>query len=149
MSKLLYFLLGVIIINCHRSVTQAANTISINPQGMTQSLAIQGTSGGSIVAQEVAQTKNTATGFCNGYVNSQPNHLLNIESFAPYLRLEIASDADTTIIIKGPGGVWCNDDSDDANPMIEGQWQSGLYQVWVGSYQVNSSHDYQIRINSR
>ncbi|MEM7595774.1 MAG: hypothetical protein AAF383_30450, partial [Cyanobacteria bacterium P01_A01_bin.83] len=109
----------------------------------------QGTSGGAIAAQEVAQTKNTATGFCNGYVNSQPNHLLNIESFAPYLRLEIASNADTTIVIQGPGGVWCNDDSNNANPMIEGQWQPGVYQVWVGSYQVNSSHDYQIRINAR
>jgi hypothetical protein len=46
-------------------------------------------------------------------------------------------------------GVWCNDDAGSANPIIEGQWQPGVYQVWVGSYQANSHNKYKIKIKGK
>ncbi len=143
------FLLGLVVsISCYPASAQASNTITINQNSIAQPLTIKGISGGAIRAQEMAQTENTATGYCDGYVSSQPNHLLKLESFWEFLRLEVASQADTTILVKGPGGVWCNDDAGTANPMIEGQWQPGLYQVWVGSYQANSENEYQIKISN-
>ncbi|MEM7761382.1 MAG: hypothetical protein AAF298_25115 [Cyanobacteria bacterium P01_A01_bin.40] len=149
-KKSLYFLLSIILaIHWNQSITQAADAISLNASNMAQPVVIDGTSGGAIKAQEIAQTTKTATGFCDGYVSYQPNHLLKLESFFAYLRLEINSQADTTIIIKGPGGVWCNDDAGTANPMIEGQWQVGLYQVWIGSYYENTDHNYQIKITGK
>ena len=69
-----------------------------------------------------------------------------LNSFFNFLKVEVASQADTTIIIQGPGGVWCNDDTDNVNPIIEGQWQPGIYRVWIGSYQADSNNDYQIKI---
>jgi hypothetical protein len=49
-------------------------------------------------------------------------------------------------MIKGPGGIWCNDDTNDTNPVIEGQWQPGSYKIWIGSYQVDVFNDYLIKI---
>ena len=62
------------------------------------------------------------------------------------MRLEVESTSDTTILVQGAGGTWCNDDAGSANPVIEGQWQPGIYQIWVGSYQANKNNDYQIKI---
>lgn len=148
--KIPYFLLGLAMsLTCYPSFAQASNIITINQSNIAKPLTIQGTSGGAIAAQEISQTKMTATGYCDGYVSPQPNHLLKLESFWEFLRLEVASQADTTILVKGVGGVWCNDDAGTTNPVIEGQWQPGLYQVWVGSYQANSTNDYQIKITGK
>lgn len=128
---------------------QASKNLTIDRQMSNQPLTMEGISGGTISAQEITQTENTATGYCDGYVQPQPNHLLTLESFFEFLRLEVQSPVDTTILIKGPGGVWCNDDSGTANPMIEGQWQPGVYKIWIGSYRNNTSNDYQITIIGR
>ena len=125
---------------------QAQNTITIDRNTIARPLTIMGTSGGEIKSAEIARTENTATGYCDGYVDVQPNHLLQIESLFNSLRLEITSSADTTVLVKGNTGVWCNDDAGSVNPIIEGQWQQGLYKVWVGSHQPNTSNNYQIQI---
>ena len=120
--------------------------ITIDKKLIANPLTVKGMSGGSVTAREITNTDNTATGYCDGFVNRQPNHILKLDSFFNFLKVEVASQADTTIIIQGPGGTWCNDDVDNANPMIEGQWQPGIYRVWIGSYRANSSNDYQIKI---
>jgi hypothetical protein len=125
------------------------SVVNINHQTLAKPLTIMGTSEGNVKAITIARTENTATGYCDGYVNTRPNHVLKLESFFEFLRLEVQSSADTTILVGGAGGVWCNDDAASANPMIEGQWQAGLYKVWVGSYQANTSHRYQIKISGR
>ncbi len=132
-------------VNIHSTFAQ----IAINQSTMTQPLIIEGISGGSIAALEITHTENTATGYCDGFANSQPNHILKLDSFWQFLRLEVESDADTTIMVQGPGGTWCNDDVSSANPMIEGVWQPGIYKVWVGSYQAESSNNYQIKITGQ
>ncbi|MEL6437845.1 MAG: hypothetical protein AAFQ80_01120 [Cyanobacteria bacterium J06621_8] len=132
--------------NLNPSSIRAEQKISIYPEQLTQPLIIQGSTRGIIAAQEIVQTKNTVTGVCNGYVNAQPNYLLDLQAFFPYLKLEVNSQADTTIIIKNSEGVWCNDDSATTNPLIAGQWQAGLYQVWIGSYYQNSDINYQIKL---
>ena len=144
--KATWFWLAIILSIKSYSVLAQASKITISPDLVTQPIVATGTSGGNIPLQEIAGTENTATGYCDGYVNSQANHTLELESFFEFLRLEIASSADTTVLVKGSSGVWCNDDAGTANPVIEGQWQSGLYQIWVGSYQADSNNEYQIKI---
>ncbi|MGK7893249.1 MAG: hypothetical protein AB4372_06370 [Xenococcus sp. (in: cyanobacteria)] len=113
----------------------------INPNPMI----ISGMSGGNIPASEVVHTKETSTGLCEGLVNQQPNHLLVLKTFFEFLKLEVTSATDTTILVQGPGGVWCNDDYYNDNPALEGQWQAGKYKVWIGSYQ-ETPNSYQITI---
>jgi hypothetical protein len=141
-------LLGTILNLSMNSVLaqDAVNKIAINPNLITKPLTIKGISGGTIAATEITKTENTATGSCDGFARRQPNHVLQLDSFFKSLKIEVESTADTTILVRGPGGVWCNDDSDNANPMIEGEWQPGVYQVWIGSYQANVNNNYRLEI---
>ncbi len=52
------------------------------------------------------------------------------------LIFSVESEADTTLIINGPDGSWhCNDDTNGLNPQVTFESpQSGLYDVWVGTY---------------
>lgn len=125
------------------------NSIAIDQNSIAQPLTFEGISGGAITALEITNTENTATGYCDGFASRQPNHILKLASFFEFLRLEVESPADTTILVQGPGGVWCNDDSHNANPMIEGVWQPGEYKVWIGSYQANSNNNYRIKITGK
>ena len=109
-------------------------------------LIVRGISGGKLEATDVVETEGTTTGFCNGFVNNRPNHVLVLKDFFEFLKIEVDSPTDTTIVVEGPGGVWCNDDSDNANPAIEGQWQPGRYKIWIGSYQEDIDYGYQIKI---
>lgn len=111
-------------------------------------IVVRGKSGGKFSAIEIVETENTATGFCNGFIGRKPNHILVLSDFLEYLKLEVASDSDTTIVVQGPGGVWCNDDAETANPAIEGEWQPGKYKIWVGSYQENAKEEYQLSISN-
>ena len=113
----------------------------INPNPMM----IEGMSGGSIPASEVVNTKETSTGLCEGLVEQQPDHILVLKTFFEFLKIEVASSTDTTILVAGPGGVWCNDDYNNDNPALEGQWQAGKYHIWVGSYE-ETPNSYQIKI---
>ncbi|MEL6494912.1 MAG: hypothetical protein AAFQ41_07285 [Cyanobacteria bacterium J06623_7] len=133
----------------HNHPANAQNTVAIDSNTIAQPLIIRGTSNGSIKSAEIARTENTPTGFCDGYVDARPNHLLEIESFLESLRLEVKSSVDSTLMVEGSSGVWCNDDSSSANPMIEGPWQQGLYKVWVGSYQADKQNNYQIEITGK
>ncbi|MDJ0898774.1 MAG: hypothetical protein QNJ55_08175 [Xenococcus sp. MO_188.B8] len=113
----------------------------INPNPMM----IDGMSGGSIQAIEVVHIKETTTGYCNGLVDQQPNHILTLNNFFEFLKIEVESSTDTTILVQGPGGVWCNDDYNNDDPALEGQWQQGKYKIWVGSYD-ETPNSYRIRI---
>ena len=125
----------------------AANTITLGETLEPNPLAVKGKTRGNLTAVDIVATENTATGFCNGFISEQPNHILVLDSFFEFLKLEVTSPSDTTIIVEGPGGVWCNDDSNDANPAIGGQWQPGKYNIWVGSYQENTKDNYQLSIS--
>jgi hypothetical protein len=125
---------------------EKAKNVTIDPQSSPDPLIIAGVSGGPVEAIEVIKREDTTTGYCDGFVNRRPNHTITLNSFFNFLKVEVESNADTTIMIKGPGGIWCNDDAENANPVIEGQWQAGTYKLWIGSYQENENNDYVIRI---
>ena len=50
------------------------------------------------------------------------------------------------MIIKGPGGTWCNDDFDGKDAGIVGEWLAGTYQIWVGSYEKGKYLPYTLKI---
>jgi hypothetical protein len=109
-------------------------------------LTVRGMSGGSIPGSQIAGTETTPTGPCKGFMDEVPDHTLKLVSKFEYLKLVVNSPADTTMIIKGPGGTWCNDDLDDKNPGVVGEWLRGTYQIWIGSYKENDSLPYTLKI---
>lgn len=121
--------------------------VTIRPRFSPDPMTIRGISGGSVSASNVAGRKQTPTGPCVGYMDEEPDHTLVLTSFFRYLSLVVESPQDTTLVISGPGGTWCNDDFQGKNPGIAGQWQAGTYRVWVGSYDTNNYNPYLIRLS--
>lgn len=109
-------------------------------------LMVRGMSGGSVPASQVAGRTETPTGPCSGFVDAAPDHTLKLGTKFDYLKLVVQSPADTIMIIKGPGGTWCNDDLDGKNPGIVGEWLRGTYQIWVGSYDKGKYLPYSLKI---
>lgn len=119
-------------------------SITIDPKFRPDPQIISGISGGMEFAREVAGRRDTEIGPCTGFVDRHPNHTLQITSPLNYLRVQVISPADTTLIISGPGGTWCNDDYQGKNAGIAGQWLPGTYSIWVGSYRQNRYAPYRI-----
>lgn len=111
----------------------AAN-ITLSPKFSPDLVELRGIGGGSIAVQDVAGRRETQTGPCNGFVDAEPDHTVVLSAFFSHLSLKVQSPQDTTLVIKGPGGIWCNDDHEGKNPGIAGEWLAGTYQIWVGSY---------------
>ena len=89
--------------------------------------------------KQITNQTNTATGTCAGWVHKQPDYILTLNSSFKELKVEVTSNKDTTLIVEGPGGTWCNDDfQGNKNPAIPGQWLKGSYKIWVGYNGSNS-----------
>jgi hypothetical protein len=107
---------------------------------------VRGMSGGSISGKEIAGRTETPTGPCTGFFDEKPDHTIELKTRFEYLKLQVQSPADTTIVISGPGGSWCNDDFNGKNPGIIGEWLPGSYNVWIGSYEKNQYLPYTLQI---
>ena len=122
--------------------------LTLSPSDLRTPKTVYGISGGSLTMQSLANQKQTETGECIGFIDTQPDHRLTLTQNFKYLRLQVKSSGDTVLLVKGPGGTWCNDDVSDRNPIIAGEWLSGTYSIWVGSYEQNASFPYLLEITS-
>ena len=123
-----------------------APPLNLSPKFTPDPTELSGVSGGSTAASQVSGQTDTSTGGCLGYVNSQPNHSLNLKAFFNYLKVQVLSSEDTTIVVRGPGGTWCNDDFQNRNAGLDGEWLPGTYQIWVGAYRPDQTVPYTLRI---
>ncbi|MEB3232637.1 MAG: hypothetical protein VKJ64_16630, partial [Leptolyngbyaceae bacterium] len=117
----------------------------LTPNAMANPTVVRGISGGPLRAGQVAGRAETATGICIGFVDREPDHQIELTAFFDYLSLQVESPADTVLVVRGPGGSWCNDDVQGFNPGLAGEWFSGTYDIWIGSYDADTYHPYVIR----
>jgi hypothetical protein len=109
---------------------------------------LEGVSGGNSPVNTITPVESTPTGSCKGYMQRQPDYEVILNNAFNSLTMEVRSEVDTTLVVTGSGGTWCNDDYDgQQNPRINGSWGVGNYRIWVGSYEQNSYHPYQLRIS--
>ncbi|MDB5422009.1 MAG: peptidase protein [Brevundimonas sp.] len=77
-------------------------------------------------------------GQCVGMITDAPDYRINYTAEAGVkLTIRVRSNADTTLVVNGPNGNWyCNDDiGSSTNPgVVYRTPQSGVYDVWVGTY---------------
>lgn len=107
------------------SLTQISSGFLPDPQ--TQ----RGQAGGAMQAS----TLTGGNGDCRGWVPATPQHTLMLGSNFANLRVIVSSAQDTTLVVRGPDGAYrCADDSDMLNPIVEGAFAPGTYQIWVGAY---------------
>jgi hypothetical protein len=120
--------------------------IQVSPGFTPDPVVLRGISGGSTAAQTVSGRDRTATGPCVGFVDASPDHTMTLTNPFSFLSVEVQSSEDTTLVVRGPGGAWCNDDMSGKNPGIAGEWLEGTYQIWIGSYQKDQYHPYILRL---
>lgn len=120
--------------------------VTLSPNFSPDPTTVRGISGGEQAASEISGRADTSTGACTGFIDEDPDHTIVLTDFFDYLSLQVQSPEDTTLVVRGPGGSWCNDDYQGKNPGIAGQWLSGTYEVWIGSYQQGNYHPYVMRI---
>ncbi|MFT6661642.1 MAG: hypothetical protein ACJA0K_001635 [Maricaulis maris] len=94
--------------------------------------------GGAMPASDVSE-------WCPGFVSYQPSYNLNYSAGGFSLYLSAASDVDTVLLVNTPDGAWhCDDDGAgsglNAGMMFE-EPQSGLYNIWVGTFGSGSGYE--------
>jgi hypothetical protein len=112
-------------------------------------IVVRGMSGGSISGKYIARRSQTPTGLCVGYFEEQPAHTLELTTKFNYLKLLVDSPEETTLIVTGPGGTWCNEDFEGKNPGIVGEWLPGTYSIWIGSYKKDRYFPYTLEITEQ
>ena len=127
--------------------SQIFEDVVLTPGRITNPTTLRGISGGPLTASSVAGRTDTVTGICTGFVDQNPDHQIELTEFFDYLSLQVESPEDTVLVVRGPGGSWCNDDVLGFNPGLAGEWFSGVYDVWVGSYNEQTYHPYIIRLS--
>lgn len=104
-----------------------------------------------VVAEGQAGGPRDASGFdpaCVGWITEDVSHLLEIRADFSMLRVVVRSPGDTTLVIRRPDQTFvCNDDYEGLNPAIESAFPTGLYEVWVGSYEQGVRHAYKIGLS--
>ncbi len=140
------------------AIAQPANTFSkktasplfenlvLSPNLKLSPQVLKGISGGTEETQKKSGKPQSETGPCLGFIDTAPDHKVTLNTGFNYLKLRVLSPGDTILLVKGPGGSWCSDDVKDRNPEISGQWLAGTYEIWVGSYEVNTSYPYLLEL---
>ena len=78
---------------------------------------------------------------CRGMIASAPDYNLTYNASSWSLFISASSSSDTTIVVNAPDGNWyCSDDYSGLNPAVEfTNPESGLYNIWVGTYSDTSN----------
>ncbi len=73
-------------------------------------------------------------GNCTGKIASNPDHVINVTS-AVNLKLYTESTTDSTLVLVGPSGTFCDDDSHgNMDAEINAQLAPGRYEVYIGNF---------------
>ncbi|MCA9532441.1 MAG: hypothetical protein KC593_02135 [Myxococcales bacterium] len=122
----------------------APSMANVTPGFMPDPQVLSGTAGGTMQASQM----NPA---CRGYVTPTPNHIINATGNFSMLRLVGSAQQDTTLVVRTPAGAFlCDDDGGgNFNPLVQGAFPPGSYQVWVGSYATGQAIPYRLAVTER
>jgi hypothetical protein len=89
---------------------------------------------------------------CRGFANNAPNHTISLTDNFPVLDLVVYTNSindDATLLLKGDNGVvvCADNEAGGLRPQINRRLTKGIYQVWVGSKNVDHSFSYRLSIS--
>jgi hypothetical protein len=132
----------------YSTVQSQPTPITLSPQFSPNPTELRGTAGGTTPVTKVTGRADSPTGPCIGFANTTPNNTIVLKGEFNALRIQVESGEDTALVVKGPGGIWCNDDFQGKNPGVAGQWLPGKYEVWVSTYAKERTAPYVLRLSS-
>lgn len=92
--------------------------------------------GGSLEAAELTIGRQ-----CQGFINNQPEYIIDYAGGGELLRLFFLGDSDSTLMIAGPDNTWyCSDDyAGETDPLVDiVNPAGGEYAIWVGTREVDT-----------
>ncbi|MEO1147029.1 MAG: hypothetical protein AAFY26_15705 [Cyanobacteria bacterium J06638_22] len=100
---------------------------------------VQGRTGGNTSLPDSVAARDRDGELCLGYGSATPDYILELSAGFDQLTLQV-SGGNTTLIVRGPGGVLCGDDQVSASG-----WTAGDYEVWVGTGSPGERFNYTLR----
>lgn len=121
--------------------TGTTTAVTLSTGFMPDPSTARGQAGGALEASTLA----AGNPMCRGWVPATPQHTLMAQTDFSNLRIIVNAAQDTTLVVRGPDGQYrCADDDEGLNPIVQGAFAPGAYQVWVGAYQANTTMPYVI-----
>lgn len=114
------------------------SVVKITPKSEPDPLVVRGTSGG-------AKSSDC------GNIAGNPNQIIQVTESLPYLRLQVQSEGQPTLLVEGPGGRrFCvlADTNAGERPEISGYWEEGQYSLFVGD-RAQGKHPYTLSISQK
>jgi len=128
------------------AVAPAIDGIPLATGFMPDPSLVRGQAGGPVEGRALAPS----VPLCRGWVPATPQHTITLTTAFTRLRVIVNAQADTTLLIRGPDGQYrCADDNDGLNPVVEGAFAPGTYQIYVGAYSQGTSTPYVIGFTER
>jgi len=124
--------------------------VTLNPGFDAAQGTLRGHTGGRNSLPQTISERDRSGNICLGYGSSTPDHIVVLNQDFDRLTFQVNSgNHDTTLIVRGPGGVWCGDDISSSNrgDRIEGQMSAGSYEVWVGTNNPGSRVNYTLTVS--
>lgn len=145
MPYYIYFVLLATFAMFNLTQAQTGGTLSIAPHFLPDPTTIHYIAGGN----QAAAARFGAG--CQGFIEQQPDHILNLQSDFDYLQVKVESAKDTMLVIVHSSSqeFWCDDDSaGEQNPRIAREnWRAGEYQIFVGGYARGDVADYVLSVS--
>lgn len=113
---------SVLIISGIATTVFAQEAVVISPKLESDPLVVKGRSGGEKSSD------------C-GNISTTPSQVLQVTEPLPYLKLQVQSEGEPTLLIEGPGKRrFCvlADTAAGETPEISGYWEAGKYSLYVG-----------------
>ena len=129
-------------------VAEEANfaTLTLEPGFSSSAGKVRGHTGGSYSLSAITNSDRSKNR-CLGFGDTTPDHIMVLGKGFSKLTLQVDSQGyDTTLLVQGPDGVRCGDDTGankDAS-VTDSNWQAGTYRIWVGAFEPGVGKKYKL-----
>ncbi len=130
------------------ATAQSANFGTLTLGNDKSSGMLSGSTGGSTSLPAVVSNRDRNKNSCPGFGDPNPDHILELQKPFSKLTLTVTSGTDTTLVVSGPDGVRCSDDSKSGKDasLEDTNWVAGKYQIWVGTIDPNNKRSYRLSV---
>jgi hypothetical protein len=141
---------GLLLLGALPVMAQTPNfgTLTLGNGKMTGVL--RGRTGGTTSLPAIISTRDRDKNTCLGFGSPMPDVVLKLQQRVSKLTLTLTNAKDATLLVSGPGGVRCVDgDGSNTVELEDEDWQSGTYQIWVGTINKNDKRDYRLSVQAK
>ena len=137
-----------VLLSTTTAIAQASENITLSAP--SNEVSTEGNIVGSFSLANIANTDRFGN-LCAGFGDTNPDHILTLESDFPSLTITVDSGKDTTLLIQGPddNSIYCGQDISRSNldaQVSADNLRAGAYRIWVGAHQQGERFGYTLTV---